>query len=61
MNSQSTTRISASTFDDPQPPARLLNQLVSRLQPATSYAWGPAAEPKTARFFTGNSWGPKKS
>ena len=61
MNSQTTQTTAASSFDGPQTSAKLLNQSVARLQPVQSYGWGPSSEPKSARFFTGNSWGPKKS
>lgn len=61
MNSQPSQTSAASSFDGQQPPAKLLNQSVAHLQPVHSYGWGPTAEPKSARFFTGHSWGPKKS
>ena len=61
MNSQTAQTTAGSRFDGQQTQAKLLNQSVARLQPAQSYCWGPAAEAKSARFFTGNSWGPKKS
>jgi hypothetical protein len=61
MNTQQTIIPATSSINSQPTASQPHNASVASL-PAMHrhYAWGPASETKSARFFTGHAWGPKK-